>query len=155
MPTTRSRAIRASFGVREPRYEGTHYAFSGVVVDPSGARRHVPIWVGGRTRRSLRRAIELGDGWIPFGLVLDDLRDVLGPGPLADARAARGAGFDLVLAPEPPLDPVGDPGHAGEVVRAYGALGATGLTLRFRHRSRDHYVEQLEAMVGVVGETGV
>jgi len=149
------RAIRASFGVRQPRYEGTHYAFSGFVVDPNGARRHVPIWVGGRTRRSLRRAVELGDGWIPFGLVLDDLRSMLGPGPLADARGARGEAFDVVLAPEPPLDPAGDPEHAGEVVRAYAALGATGLTLRFRHRSRHHYLEQLEAMVRVVGDAGI
>ena len=30
-----------------------------------GARTHVPMWVGGRTCRSLRRAVELGDGWAP------------------------------------------------------------------------------------------
>jgi len=35
-------------------------------------------------------------------------------------------------------------------VREYAAMGATGLSLRFRHRSRAHYLEQLEAMAGVV-----
>ena len=55
-----------------------------------------------------------------------------------------------MLAPEPPLDPAGDPeGAGGHTVRAYGDIGATGLSLRFRHDSRAHYLEQLEAMVEV------
>ena len=68
------RAIRTSFAVRAPTYAGPHFEYAGFVVDPSGLQPRVPIWVGGRTRRSLRRALELGDGWIPFGLALDDLR---------------------------------------------------------------------------------
>ena len=27
---------------------------------------HPPIWIGGNSRRALRRAVELGDGWMPF-----------------------------------------------------------------------------------------
>jgi len=140
------RAIRASFGRRAPRYAGTHYAFSGVEVDPCGMHRTLRIWVGGRTARSLRRALELGDGWIPFGLSRDDLRAMLEAPDLRAARAARHDAFDVVLAPEPPLDPVGDPGAAAAALRAYGAIGATGLSLRLWSHSRDHYVEQLAAM---------
>jgi probable F420-dependent oxidoreductase len=145
-------ALRASFGDTTPRYAGTHYRFGGMVVEPAGARRDVAVWVGGRTRRSLRRALELGDGWIPFGLGADDLAAMLGAPAVADAIAARGPGFDVVLAPEPPLDPVGDPDGASATARAYGALGATGLSLRFVHRSRAHYVEQLQAMRAVVDD---
>lgn len=29
-------------------------------------RPHPPIWVGGNSRRAIRRAVELGDGWMPF-----------------------------------------------------------------------------------------
>ncbi len=29
-------------------------------------RPHPPIWVGGNSRRAIRRAVELGDGWCPF-----------------------------------------------------------------------------------------
>lgn len=61
-------ALRASFGRREPSYAGTHYSFSGMIVEPAGIQRRVPIWVGGRTMRSLRRAVRHGDGWMPFGL---------------------------------------------------------------------------------------
>ena len=146
------RAIRASFGRRRPRYWGTHYRFSGLVVEPSGVQQDVPIWVGGRTRRSLRRALELGDGWIPFGLGPDELRALLSAPDLAGAVAGREGEFDVVLAPEPPVDPVGDPDAVAARVLEFDAMGATGLSLRLRHESRAHYVEQLEAMAGVVAE---
>jgi probable F420-dependent oxidoreductase len=143
------RAIRASFARRVPSYSGTHFEYSGFVVDPSGLQQHVVMWVGGRTRRSLRRALELGDGWIPFGLSLDALRTILRADGVVGAVRGRGKGFEVVLAPEPPLDPVGDPRGTAATVRGYREIGATGLSLRFHHRSRDHYLEQLEAMVEV------
>ncbi len=27
---------------------------------------HPPLWIGGNSRRAIRRAVELGDGWLPF-----------------------------------------------------------------------------------------
>ncbi len=140
------RAIRASWGVREPSYSGSHFAFSGFVVDPSGLPRPLDIWVGGRTRRSLRRAVELGDAWIPFRLKLGDLRPILADPEVEEAIAGRDRPFGLIFPPDPPLDPAGAPDHAAEVVRGFAELGATGLSLRFRHHSRTHYIEQLQAM---------
>lgn len=151
-------ALRAAFGRQVPAYAGTRYRFEGFVVEPSGHDVDVPIWVGGRTRRSLRRAVELGDGWIPFGMGLPELRRVLDHPPLAEARARRGDRFEVVLAPEPPLDPLDDPAGTAETVAAYRDAGATALALRFRHQSRHHYLEQLEAMRrvvdGMAGSTG-
>jgi probable F420-dependent oxidoreductase len=140
-------AIKASFGQRVPSYAGTHYRYSGFVVEPSGVQQNVRVWVGGRTERSLRRALELGDGWIPFGLGLPRLSEMLADGRVKEAIAGRGPGFEVVLAPEPVLDPAGHPEEAAAAVRAYGAIGATTLALRFRHDSRPHYLEQLDAMV--------
>jgi probable F420-dependent oxidoreductase len=71
------RAIRAVWGRRIPEYHGEHYDFEGLVVDPHAARTDVPLWIGGRTRRSLRRAVELGDGWSPFAVSLDDVTGML------------------------------------------------------------------------------
>ncbi|MGZ4207709.1 MAG: TIGR03619 family F420-dependent LLM class oxidoreductase [Actinomycetota bacterium] len=138
------RALRAGLGARVPAYHGEYYDFEGFVVDPHAVQEHVPIWIGGRTARSLRRAVELGDAWAPFGLTLDKLT------PIIEARRDEiGArGLELVLAPEPPLDPAGEPEAVAEVVRRYQAAGATKLNLRFHHESRAHYIEQLEAMVG-------
>src|SRR5262245_22867374 len=71
------RALRAAFGRREPRYAGTHFRFEGLVVDPCGVQTDVPIWIGGRSPRSLRRALEFGDGWDPFGLAIDEIERLL------------------------------------------------------------------------------
>src|SRR5439155_918691 len=78
------RALRAAFGRREPAYAGTHYRFEGFLVDPCGAQAQVPIWLGGRSPRSLRRALVFGDGWDPFRLTLDELGALL-----TRARASR------------------------------------------------------------------
>ncbi|MFE9825925.1 LLM class flavin-dependent oxidoreductase [Streptomyces sp. NPDC005791] len=39
-------------------------------------RDRVPWWIGGRTPRSLRRALPHGDGWMPFGLPLERLGEM-------------------------------------------------------------------------------
>jgi alkanesulfonate monooxygenase SsuD/methylene tetrahydromethanopterin reductase-like flavin-dependent oxidoreductase (luciferase family) len=138
------RALRASLSTRTPSYHGAFHAYEGWILEPHAVQERVPIWIAGRTLRSLRRATELGDGWCPFGMTLDELV------PLLDKRRTeieeRGDGFDLVLAPEPPLDPSGHPDEATDAVRAYEAAGATKLNLRFRHESLQHYLDQLEAM---------
>ena len=138
------RALRAAMSVRVPEYHGEFFDFDGFVIDPHAVQEHVPIWIGGRTARSLRRALELGDGWAPFGLTLDGLQPIIEA--KRDEIGARGTSFDIVLAPEPPLDPAGKPNETAEVIMTYAAAGATKLNLRFHHESAAHYVEQLEAM---------
>ncbi|MCI0636196.1 MAG: TIGR03619 family F420-dependent LLM class oxidoreductase, partial [Actinobacteria bacterium] len=136
------KALRASLSQRTPEYHGEYYDYEGFVVEPHAVQDHVPIWVGGRTRRSLRRALELADGWSPFKLKLDELR------PLLDAhRAAIDSkdGFDLIFPSDPPLDPLRDPDETDAVVTASRDAGATGLALRFVHSSREQYLEQLAA----------
>ena len=143
------RALRAAISTREPSYRGEYYSFDGWVLEPHAVQEHVPIWVGGRTMRSLRRALELGDGWCPFGLTIEELEPMLEP--RRSAIEERGPGFEVVLAPEPPIDPAGDPEATAAVVERYRTAGATALNLRFRHDSLAHYEEQLEAMAGLGG----
>ncbi len=50
------RALRAALSQAEPEYDGEYFTFGGFVVDPAAVQAHVPIWVGGRTGRSLRRS---------------------------------------------------------------------------------------------------
>jgi probable F420-dependent oxidoreductase len=132
------RALRAALSQREPSYHGTHFGFDGVVVDPCAMQERVPLWVGGRTPRSLRRALELGDAWVPFGLTPEDVAVLLD-------RHGRPA--DVVLAPEPPLDPMGEPDGTSATVARYVDAGATLLNLRLVHRSAAHCCEQLEALL--------
>jgi alkanesulfonate monooxygenase SsuD/methylene tetrahydromethanopterin reductase-like flavin-dependent oxidoreductase (luciferase family) len=47
--------------------EGRHFRAAGHTVLPRRAQRpHPPLWIGGNSRRAMRRAVELGDGWLPF-----------------------------------------------------------------------------------------
>ncbi|HVB91837.1 MAG TPA: TIGR03619 family F420-dependent LLM class oxidoreductase [Acidimicrobiales bacterium] len=152
------RAIRAAWGRRVPAYHGTHYEFEGFIVEPSGTTETVRIWVGGRTKRSLRRALELGDAWMPFGFKRDELTALLSSAAVRDELARfedrQGTPLQLILAPEPPIDPLGDPEGTTTFLAPYVEAGATGFSLRFNHHSLAHYCEQMEAMVTVVGAAG-
>lgn len=140
------RALRASLGRLEPRYLGTHHGFQGFVVDPPATRTDVPIWIGGRSYRSLRRAVELADGWAPFGVPADQIGAWMDRARSTEAWAGRDRPLDVVLYPDPQVDPIGDPGMTDDLVGTYLDAGATVLNLRFRARSVTDCLDQLEAM---------
>jgi probable F420-dependent oxidoreductase len=145
------RALRASLSEREPEYHGTHYRYQGFIVDPAAAQHRMPIWVGGQGYRSLRRAVELGDGWAPFGLGTADLEAMLKRARDTDAWKAREHAFDVVLQNERPLDPLQEPDVVRERLERFTAIGATMLNCRFVHHSVVHYLEQLAAMADLAG----
>jgi probable F420-dependent oxidoreductase len=148
------RALRTSFGRREPEFHGEFFDYSGVLVDPCGVQQTVPLWIGGRTPRSLRRAVELADGWAPFGLPRAELVAMLDAARASDSWDARQAAtdlppFEVVLPAGRLLDPVDTPDAAVEILEGMRDIGATIVNVNFRHRSPEHYVEQLEALAGL------
>ena len=104
----------------------------------------MPIWIGGRTRRSLRRAVVLADGWMPFGLSPEELRTALD-------SVDRPAGFDVVLWPDRALDPLGRPDGARRALDDLAAMGTTIVNLTVQSTSLAHHLEQLEAFVALGG----
>jgi probable F420-dependent oxidoreductase len=138
------RALRAALGKQQPEYTGTHYQFRDLLVDPAALQPRLPIWIGGRSARSLRRALVFADGWDPFGLTNTQLDDLL-------RRAhdwpewQRDGAFDLVLSPEEPLVINGraDLERIRDCVASYRRLGATVLNLRFRQRNLRQYLDAL------------
>ncbi len=137
-------ALRASLSRRVPEFHGEHYDYADFVVEPHARQERVPLWIGGRTLRSLRRAAAYGDGWVPFGLSPDQLRDLLGKVELPD-------GFDVVLSAGRQLDPIGDPDRAQRVLTGLRDAGATIAGAALVADSVDHYREQL-ASLSVIGE---
>jgi probable F420-dependent oxidoreductase len=133
------RALRASLSTREPAYDGDHHSFGGLVVDPCALQERVPIWVGGRTLRSLRRAVALADGWAPFGISSTTAAAWL-------ARFDLASGFEVVLQPGRPLDPGAAPGETAERLAALADAGATIVSASVVHHSLEHLLEQLEAL---------
>src|SRR5262245_41974687 len=96
------RALRVALSSNEPECVGEFYSVGGLIVGPCAVQSHMPIWVGGRTKRSLRRAVTLADGWSPFAVSIDTASDWLRSFELP-------VGFEVVMPAPRPLDPVGDP----------------------------------------------
>jgi alkanesulfonate monooxygenase SsuD/methylene tetrahydromethanopterin reductase-like flavin-dependent oxidoreductase (luciferase family) len=49
-----------------PRFDGTYYQFADVQCLPRPVQQpHPPLWIGGNSRRAVRRAAEFGDVWHP------------------------------------------------------------------------------------------
>ncbi len=133
------RALRSSLGRRDVAYHGTHYDYDDLIVEPHAANPHVPFWVGGRGQRSLRRAVELADGWAPFGLPVEKVAAWL------DAAAVP-TGFEVVGQPSGLVDPGADLEAVDELLDRWRAAGATVVDLHVVHHSLEHYLEQLGAL---------
>ncbi|WP_328396609.1 TIGR03619 family F420-dependent LLM class oxidoreductase [Nocardia sp. NBC_00416] len=123
-------ALRAAWGRRE---------VGDFVIDPAATSTTAPLWVGGRSLRSLRRAVALGTGWVPFGLSADVLTTHL--------RAVRlPPEFEVVLNPGRPLDPLADPESARRRLIRLRDIGATVVCCALRASGIDHYCDQLTAL---------
>jgi probable F420-dependent oxidoreductase len=60
-------AMQRAWTEDDVRFEGRHFHARGNTMHPRPAQRpHPPVWVGGNSKRAIRRAVELGQGWIPF-----------------------------------------------------------------------------------------
>ena len=145
--------IRALWTNQEASFNGEHFEFEDVHLSPRPIQQpHPPIWAGGNSRRAARRAAELGDGWVPFQVTPEDVRDRLEyVRPILEQREGP---FEVVV----PASPVelsanaidgtrapfaGSRGQIIEDIRAYEAVGVTGMTVGFRARSLDDQLEKM------------
>lgn len=61
------RAFKELWMSENPTFEGKYCRFSNISFLPKPVQKpHPPIWVGGESRRALRRTAELGNGWYPI-----------------------------------------------------------------------------------------
>jgi len=120
-------------------------------------RQHpLPIWVGGSSKPALRRAAERGDGWLPQGTPRDDM-----PAQIAyllehrkrtrgDEPIDLGTITEVLYVGQPTWD-VGETTLRGsadavaERLNEFGAMGVSHLQVRFRNRSLDELLDQMDA----------
>jgi probable F420-dependent oxidoreductase len=120
-----------------------------------------PVWIGGNSRRAIRRAVELGDGWVPMpspkrasgalrtpGIeTVADLAERVGV--LRELARAAGreedidvafmpAGLDMFAAASP------DPAAVVEDVHALEAVGVTWVTLTLPGDSRADLLQEID-----------
>ena len=61
-------AFKRLWTERKPEIAGQYVRYQGLLLEPKPVQQpHPPIWVGGESGPSLRRAARLGDAWYPIG----------------------------------------------------------------------------------------
>jgi probable F420-dependent oxidoreductase len=132
------RGRRADESIADIRRMWGQRVTDGFVLSPVSDRPAVPIWVGGTTRLSLRRAAAVGNGWAPFAMADDAIAGAL-------AAIERPDEFDVALWAYG-IDPMDNPEQIVERLGRLGELGATIVNVRFMAQSVEHWLDQAEAM---------
>ncbi|HEY1931627.1 MAG TPA: TIGR03619 family F420-dependent LLM class oxidoreductase [Acetobacteraceae bacterium] len=157
-------AFRTLWTQERPRIDGRYVRMDGLVFDPKPVQKpHPPIWVGGESGPSMRRAARIGDAWYPIGSNNAHLLDTL---PRLEAGIARlrrlvtEAGRDparigvvyRVKRHAQPMPPASDgnrrvfSGSIADVladVRALKALGVMGLDFDFEMDDADQAIREM------------
>jgi probable F420-dependent oxidoreductase len=80
-------AFRQLWTEDKPRIENKYVRYDGLVMEPKPVQKpHPPIWVGGESGPSMRRAARVGDAWYPIGSNNAHLLDTL---PRLEAGIAK------------------------------------------------------------------
>ncbi|MCH8886487.1 MAG: TIGR03619 family F420-dependent LLM class oxidoreductase [SAR324 cluster bacterium] len=152
------RIFRNLWSEENPQFNGKFYQYGNIEFSPKPAQKPgIPIWIGGHTKRALRRTAELGDVWHPIGLRPPAGLD---PGELARKRdelfaMTEKAGRDpasiqiafrapLVFSDKERNPLVGSADQIVEDIKTYEAHGVDHLTCDFMVTSFDQAMDNLE-----------
>lgn len=121
-----------------------------------------PVWVGGSTPGALRRAARRGDGWLPQGVPEMGMEKAIAY--IREERERSRGGEPIELGMNSPWLYVGTPSFdlgpnslsgSAEIIaadlRQRKQLGISHLGVRFRSRSCDELIEQIERFGSEVG----
>ena len=160
--------------LRTMRAAWTGEVVDGVLSHPRPAQPGgPPVWVGGNSRRAIRRAVELGDGWVPMPSPAKAAKVLRTPGLESHEELATRIGLMRELATEAgrtePLDVVfmpsgldmfakASPDHARVLddVHALEQLGVTWATVTLPGETRSDLLREIERFGNAVigGLTG-
>jgi probable F420-dependent oxidoreductase len=153
-------AMRAAWTGQSQQMEGPGYRAGGNTMLPTPRQQPgPPIWIGGNSRRAIRRAVELGDGWCPFPnparaaartrtavlVTAADLAEATAYAAGYAAEVGRTAPLTVVFVPEG-LSMGGSPVDDERVVSSILELEAIGVTWVTVALPGDTRAAQLEAI---------
>lgn len=68
-------AFKALWTQDKPAFQGRYVRFDNIAFEPKPVQKpHIPIWVGGNSKRAIRRAVALGDGWHPTRPLAEEVK---------------------------------------------------------------------------------
>ncbi len=145
-------ACRALWSGAPASFHSRYVNFGGMFCSPRPAPgERIPVWFGGKfTRRQIRRVVELGDGWMPFGGLRMTVPEKAAA--IAELRAAfQSVGRDpatLEICDALPTVP-GSIEHTLEQVPTLAKAGVTIVRVHLRHLSSgpDAVIATLEDVV--------
>lgn len=153
------RAMRAAWTGESVTFEGAGYSATGNTMLPRPAQPRIPVWVGGNSKRAIRRVVDLCDGWLPMPAPAKASKSLKTPGieSLDDLRArldyareyAESVGrtdpIDVIFMPRGLSMFSGSDIDADAVVEdlaEQAAAGVTGVTIALPARTRAEFLEQ-------------
>ncbi|MBW2231987.1 MAG: LLM class F420-dependent oxidoreductase [Deltaproteobacteria bacterium] len=163
-------AIRKAWTEDGVEFVGRGFSARGNSMRPRPLQRpHPPLWVGGNSKQAIRRAVERGDGWVPFPnsekfasrqgtaviATFDDLRERLDYARAHAERVGRTAPLDVCFAPIG-VDMFADHAPNAEGVRAaseeLAGMGVSWVALSVPARTRAEYCDRVHALgAGLAG----
>jgi probable F420-dependent oxidoreductase len=161
-------AMKRIWGGESLSLEGRHFRAAGHTVLPRPVQHpHPPFWIGGNSRRAMRRAVELGDGWLPFPAPARmakrvhtaamegeaDLARALAELRELSARAGRSAPLDVCAAPFELAYGAKELPPAGALIdtaRRFAALGIGWLILTPPAHTRAEFLDGVARLGGEV-----
>jgi len=160
-------AFRTLWTEKKPRIAGRYVHYDGLLLEPKPVQLpHPPIWVGGESGPSSRRAARLGDAWYPIGTnnahLLDSMpRYRAGVARLRQLTEAAGRPRDVVALTYrvkrtgealPPLASDGErrlfSGSDAAIVddiRALGEVGVTAIDFDFERPEEGAVIAEMRA----------
>jgi len=125
-----------------------------------------PVLIGGNSQRAVRRAVELGDGWLPANL--EPAKVEVGLRSLQEAAAEHGVDCPTVSValtwglsdPKAPYSGTSlrqfiSLEEAAEKLRAYADLGVQHLTIDLPNPNERVLMRQMELLTEAVSASGV
>lgn len=149
-------AIAAAVIDEYPQHSGELWSFRDAGIAPRPRQARIPIWVGGSSRPALRRAAERGDGWLPQGTRRRDMPDAIAyllehrKRTRGDEPIDIGAISEVIYVGDPSWDVgshtlAGDPEVIAAGLRGFGGMGVSHVQVRFRNRSLQELLDQMDA----------
>lgn len=158
-------ALIAALSQDEFSFLGTGYEARGNRVLPRSVQRpHPPLLVGGNSRRAIRRAADLGDGWHPF-VTAGTLSEVSRTAGMdSDADLAEGIRYlaeyceqigregipSVVLGSAVVLGPSASSQQMVDAIGRYGELGVSGVSVAFGNRTRAEWCDNARRVAAEV-----
>jgi probable F420-dependent oxidoreductase len=141
-------------------YEGTHFSARDVIARPRPVQDPIPIWIGGNSKLSRRRAAQRADGWMPMPggpelsttartvqITDDDALAAMIADVQHDAIAAGRAPIDIqwTYTEASSWDPTVDVDRHLEAFDRYRKMGVTSLVISSRTDNAAATLEFIEA----------